>query len=376
MKRPMGTFLIVLGIVLIIIGIKMCVTKNDSTSAPEIKTETGTKKTVFPKKEETMNDNEQKGQAFEQYIESIILSNKQFSCIEHRSSRKTTDGKVVESAKYPDYDYARKDGNKRIMFSVECVVRKSFFKGNLDWAKDYQIDNWRNFQEEKGWPVIVVIGIVGNGTYDKPDDVYLLTLDDAKWPSLYESYLAKYKLKDVKNDLINKLLEIKENKKQQSQLFNQNEKNGFDFEIYFRDRITQNKNIICINHQSDIKSTSGRLPEASRNPDFDFALQLGKNRFPFSVECKVRKDFADNETISWAKDYNIRNYNNYQQEKNWPVFVAIGIVENGSYSNPEHLYILPLNNAQESILSKEYLSQFEISKEKVLYYDIKEKTLS
>ena len=91
---------------------------------------------------------------------------------------------------------------------------------------------------------------------------------------------------------------------------------------------------------------------------------------------QVRKDFADNETISWAKDYNIRNYNNYQQEKNWPVFVAIGIVENGSYSNPEHLYILPLNNAQESILSKEYLSQFEISKEKVLYYDIKEKTLS
>ena len=365
---------------LIIIGIKVCTTKNiatQNTANQQFTTNNSNpaqQSTVAPEKEEVLTESKQKGNAFEKYIESIILSNNQFTCVDHRRYEKVTSGKLPESSKYPDYDFARKEGNKKIMFSIECVVRKNFFKGNIDWAKDYQIKNWNNFQKQKGWPVFVIIGIVGNGTYDQPEDVFMLPLERAQEPQLSKSYLANYKLIDIKNDIISILQQIKNS--EQAQSFNINERNGFDFEIYLRDRITQNKNIICVNHQSDIKSTSGILPEASKNPDFDFALQLGKNRFPFSVECKVRKNFDDNDTVMWAKDYQINNYNNYQQEKNWPVFVAVGVVENGTYKNPEHLYILPLNSAQESFLSREYLSRFEIKKERDLYFDIKTQTLS
>lgn len=380
MKKIMGTFLIIAGVVLIIIGIKVCTTKNiatQNTANQQFTTNNSNpaqQSTVAPEKEEVLTESKQKGNAFEKYIESIILSNNQFTCVDHRRYEKVTSGKLPESSKYPDYDFARKEGNKKIMFSIECVVRKNFFKGNIDWAKDYQIKNWNNFQKQKGWPVFVIIGIVGNGTYDQPEDVFMLPLERAQEPQLSKSYLANYKLIDIKNDIISILQQIKNS--EQAQSFNINERNGFDFEIYLRDRITQNKNIICVNHQSDIKSTSGILPEASKNPDFDFALQLGKNRFPFSVECKVRKNFDDNDTVMWAKDYQINNYNNYQQEKNWPVFVAVGVVENGTYKNPEHLYILPLNSAQESFLSREYLSRFEIKKERDLYFDIKTQTLS
>ena len=366
--------MIIAGVVLIIIGIKVCSSKNSTTQNTASQQYTTNNQKPAPEKEEILTESEQKGNAFEKYIESIILSNNQFTCVDHRRYEKVTSGKLPESSKYPDYDFSRKEGNKKIMFSIECVVRKNFFKGNIDWAKDYQIKNWNNFQKQKGWPVFVIIGIVGNGTYDQPEDVFMLPLERAQEPQLSKSYLANYKLIDIKNDMISILQQVKNS--EQAQSFNINEKNGFDFEIYLRDRITQNKNIICVNHQSDIKSTSGILPEASKNPDFDFALQLGKNRFPFSVECKVRKNFDDNDTVMWAKDYQINNYNNYQKEKNWPVFVAVGVVENGTYKNPEHLYILPLNSAQESILSCEYLSRFEIKKERDLYFDIKTQTLS
>lgn len=88
-------------------------------------------------------------------------------------------------------------------------------------------------------------------------------------------------------------------------------------------------------------------------PDLKFSYQL-KN---FAVECKWRKEFIADK-ISWAKDYQINNYNKYQKEKATLVFVALGI--GGTASQPEHLYIIPLSRLKYSNATQEYLSKFEL----------------
>ena len=83
-------------------------------------------------------------------------------------------------------------------------------------------------------------------------------------------------------------------------------------------------------------------------PDLKFKL----NNVRFSVECKWRKSFF-NQEVSFAKNYQIRNYNKYQIVTNQKVFVAFGI--GGNPRSPEKLFLLPLAK-----LTEEYISEHEI----------------
>jgi hypothetical protein len=68
---------------------------------------------------------------------------------------------------------------------------------------------------------------------------------------------------------------------------------------------------------------------------------VGARHYRFAVECKWRKEFIAGK-IEWAKDKQICVYEDFQHQNRIPVFIAIGI--GGEPSNPEKLFVTPLDN--------------------------------
>ena len=92
--------------------------------------------------------------------------------------------------------------------------------------------------------------------------------------------------------------------------------------------------------RSDKRASNGAFPLSSSNPDLEFAY-LGRRKHRFAVECKWREKFIDGK-IRWASDYKICLYEDYQNQKRIPVFIAIGI--GGRPDKPEKLFVTPLHN--------------------------------
>lgn len=76
------------------------------------------------------------------------------------------------------------------------------------------------------------------------------------------------------------------------------------------------------------------------NPDLELYFK-GSRKHWFAVECKWRQEFV-NGRITWAKQSQISAYLRFQGSSRIPVFVAIGI--GGEPSNPDKLFVTPLNN--------------------------------
>jgi hypothetical protein len=76
------------------------------------------------------------------------------------------------------------------------------------------------------------------------------------------------------------------------------------------------------------------------NPDLELVF-VGKNRYPFAVECKWRSRFYKGK-ISWATKEQIFMYEEFQRKRAIPVFIAIGI--GGTPSHPDRLFVTPLCN--------------------------------
>lgn len=84
----------------------------------------------------------------------------------------------------------------------------------------------------------------------------------------------------------------------------------------------------------------GFFPFGHSNPDLELVFE-GKKKYRFAVECKWRKEFVEGR-ITWAANYQICFYEDFQNRNGIPVFVAIGI--GGEPSNPEKLFVTPLCN--------------------------------
>jgi hypothetical protein len=75
-------------------------------------------------------------------------------------------------------------------------------------------------------------------------------------------------------------------------------------------------------------------------PDLELIF-AGAKKHKFAVECKWRKEFLYGK-INWAKDRQIYSYEEFEYRFGIPVFIAIGI--GGEPSNPEKLFVTPLQN--------------------------------
>lgn len=130
----------------------------------------------------------QKGDNFEKYIVERF-NHPCFKLIEWRSD-KIHNGVYAASSMHPDLEYHFKTSNADCYFAVECKWRSSFFEGRIQWAKEHQLENYRNFSAEKQIEVFVLIGI--GGQPNQPRALYIVPFRDITSIYLYENELQPY----------------------------------------------------------------------------------------------------------------------------------------------------------------------------------------
>ncbi len=131
---------------------------------------------------------EWKGTRFEEYLLDLFPEH-QFDVIEMTHSFKRNEKRFVESSLKPDYILRHKKSGQ--VFAVEAKYRSGLNpKGMLEWAKPYQLDRYREFAQKEKIPVYIAIGFAGDD--DDPKDMFLIPLEEAKFPALYPSVFQKF----------------------------------------------------------------------------------------------------------------------------------------------------------------------------------------
>lgn len=103
------------------------------------------------------------------------------------------------------------------------------------------------------------------------------------------------------------------------------------------------------------KSFGNIKPENNSHPDL--VLRYGKEEF--AVECKWRERLKYNAKNDIFTEKSIRNYEVFSQTRNMPVTAVIGL--GGEPSNPEHLYIVPLEKVRATFDDTNNLARYEFS---------------
>lgn len=134
-----------------------------------------------------------------------------------------------------------------------------------------------------------------------------------------------------------------------------NKQKGNDFEDFVIQLLGKQKDIKFVGKVSDYHKNG-----ISALENFEPDLKFKYNAAPFAVECKWRKSFI-NGSISWAKDRQIKNYNDYQKTKKEKVHIAIGV--GGEPNKPEQLYLIPLSLLKYETFKEDYIRDFEIKEE-------------
>ncbi len=131
------------------------------------------------------------------------------------------------------------------------------------------------------------------------------------------------------------------------------ESKGHEFEKFVADKFDKNY-FQMIDTRSD-KKFDNHTPLSNMDPDFEFVYKGPPKSVNFAIECKWRSNFFKN-SIEWAKQYQLDNYRNYAMRTGQPVFIILGV--GGLPSQPNDLYIIPLIEIDECILSKEKLNRY------------------
>lgn len=126
------------------------------------------------------------------------------------------------------------------------------------------------------------------------------------------------------------------------------------------------------------KNRTGVEVNSNKNPDIVF-IYNGKDSI--AVECKFRAGFYKSKSsgqivLKWSYPEQIDRYKNYQQKKNIPVFVVIGVgnnIEKGEV--PKKMYCIPLDDAKHPELFLSYLKKYERNPDDLFYWNSKEKSL-
>jgi hypothetical protein len=138
-----------------------------------------------------------------------------------------------------------------------------------------------------------------------------------------------------------------------STTFDLNAEKGSEFERYVVE-LFDKKNFRLINWRSD-KKAGAHYPLSNMDPDLEIEYRDSYNKIRFALECKWRQSFFNNR-IEWAKDYQLRNYKNYESSKNQTVFIIIGV--GGTPNQPKEVFIVPLRSITACILYKSDLEQY------------------
>ncbi|HVY75192.1 MAG TPA: hypothetical protein VG890_10200 [Puia sp.] len=121
----------------------------------------------------------------------------------------------------------------------------------------------------------------------------------------------------------------------------ENELKGYLFEKWVVNQFPD-KDFILREWRSD-KHVGNRSANSGMNPDLIFQCRNIDPVSCFAIECKF-KTAMDEDNPQWAKEYQLRNYQNFQDRYNMPVFVALG-VGGGAYC-PKSFSLISLSVLQ------------------------------
>ena len=157
----------------------------------------------------------------------------------------------------------------------------------------------------------------------------------------------------------------------ETELINQNAKNGMDFEKYIVKRF--DKRFVKVKEWAGDKFVDGIYSKTNENPDLVLELKLGDKKYEFAVECKFRSQYFKG-GVEFAVEQQIRNYKQFEKERGIPVFVLIGI--GGTGANPDKVFIKPLRFIDSNFLSSKELEKSEKrNKDANFYYDVEKELL-
>lgn len=119
------------------------------------------------------------------------------------------------------------------------------------------------------------------------------------------------------------------------------------------------------------KMVNGIYAVSNHFPDLEVETKFNKETF--AVECKYRSGYYQN-SIEWAQGYQLDNYQKYAAAIKIPVFIVIGV--GGQPGHPAEIYIVPLEDAKSTVLTKDFLSPYKMEfAKKQFYWDTERKVL-
>jgi hypothetical protein len=125
----------------------------------------------------------------------------------------------------------------------------------------------------------------------------------------------------------------------------QNERKGYLFEKWVVNQFPD-KDFLLREWRSD-KHIGRRAADSGMNPDLIFQCRETSPNLYFAIECKY-KNYINDEIPQWAEEYQLKNYQEFQDKYNMSVFLALGI--GGSAFQPQSFSIIPLSVLNNSIL--------------------------
>jgi hypothetical protein len=136
----------------------------------------------------TNNPNEQKGKDFENFV--LDRFKKEFFTLLEWQSDKSHNGRYALSNMNPDMVFRFQSATHCMHFAVECKWRKNSLNGFIEWARDYQLNNYKNFTAQHRMPVFVILGT--GGTPCSPESLFIMPINEMYSNVLSEQVLKKY----------------------------------------------------------------------------------------------------------------------------------------------------------------------------------------
>lgn len=135
--------------------------------------------------------NKQKGNEFESFVVNHFES-KYYDLLEWRGD-KYSNGRYASSNHNPDLEINLKLKNIQSKFAIECKYRSFYFNNGIEWAEDYQLENYKKYSAEQNIPVFIVLGVGGEAT--KPEEIFIIPLSEIKSTFVNKNFLYKYERK-------------------------------------------------------------------------------------------------------------------------------------------------------------------------------------
>ncbi len=152
------------------------------------------KRIVTKPKEENPNSfeaNKAKGDAFESFV--VQQFDKKYFTLQEWRGDKYVNGNYPVSNHFPDLEVSYKWKDTEDHFALECKWRKNFYKGAIEWAKDYQLRNYEEYANKTKLAVFVIIGV--GGSPDNPKDLFILPLNEILSERIEKKSLLPYRKK-------------------------------------------------------------------------------------------------------------------------------------------------------------------------------------